>query len=101
MAWFGQSVTQQPQYQHSSGCKTTGGLFSSGLGIKTSTWQTSTQWLQPVQTSGLKNTGFAGLMILGKAKVSLRGIAFSLFSFIDSGVVLVVRFIVRFHVAPV
>jgi hypothetical protein len=65
----GQSMTQQPQYQHSSGCKMTGGFPFSGLGIKTSTWQTLTQVLHPVQHSGLKITGVFGVVIFGKALI--------------------------------
>jgi hypothetical protein len=62
-------MTQQPQYQHSSGCKMIGGSPFSGLGIKTSTWQTLTQVLHPVQNSGLKVTGVFGVGIFGKAHI--------------------------------
>jgi hypothetical protein len=65
----GQSLTQQPQYQHSSGWSIIGGVPFSGLGIYTSTWQTSTQWLQPLQISGLKITGVPGEMTLGSALI--------------------------------
>ena len=64
-----QSMAQQPQYQHSSGCKMIGGFPFSGLGMKTSTWQTLTQILHPVQNSGLKITGVFGVVMFGKALI--------------------------------
>jgi hypothetical protein len=65
----GQSLTQQPPYQHSSGCRIMGGSPLLGLGMKTSIWQTSTHWLQPLQISGLNITGVLGVVILGKALI--------------------------------
>jgi hypothetical protein len=62
-------MTQQPQYQHSSGCKMIGGLPLSGLGMNTSTWHTFTHVLHPLQRSGLKITGVFGVVILGKALI--------------------------------
>src|SRR5208283_161440 len=50
----GQSVTQQPQNQHSSGYISMGGSPFFGLGASLSHMQTSTQVLQPVQTSSSK-----------------------------------------------
>jgi hypothetical protein len=66
----GQSLTQQPQYQHSSGCKIIGGLPFVGLGMYTSTWHSSTQRLHPLQTFSSKITGVFGVVILGKAYIS-------------------------------
>ena len=60
-------MTQQPQYQHSSGCKTIGGHPFSGLGINTSIWHAFTQVLHPLQRSGLKIAGVFGVVMLGKA----------------------------------
>jgi hypothetical protein len=54
----GQTITQQPQYQHSPGYNTKGGLPVSGFGMNISTWQISTQLLHPVHFSALKITGF-------------------------------------------
>jgi hypothetical protein len=62
-------MAQQPQYQHSSGCNIIGGFPISGLGIKTSTWQTLTQVLHPVQSSGSKITGVFGVVMFGKALI--------------------------------
>jgi hypothetical protein len=62
-------MAQQPQYQHSSGCKMIGGLPLSGLGIKTSTWHTFTHVLHPLQNSELKITGVLGVVTLGKALI--------------------------------
>jgi hypothetical protein len=50
----GQSVTQQPQNQHSSGNATIGGFPFSGLGDNVSHMQTSTHVLHPMQASSLK-----------------------------------------------
>ncbi len=66
---LGQSITQQPQYQHSSGCKMIGGLPFSGFGINTSTWQTFTQVLHPLQCCGSKITGVFGVVMFGKALI--------------------------------
>ena len=69
-----QSLTQQPQYQHSSGCRIMGGSPFTGLGINTSTWHTFTQVLHPLQISGLKVTGALGVAMLGKAFIFNRAI---------------------------
>jgi hypothetical protein len=61
----GQSPTQQPQNQHSSGYSTTGGLPFSELGTKTPDRQESTQVLQPVHNSVLKVTLRLGIIGLG------------------------------------
>ena len=50
---------------------------------------------------GLKITGLAGVIILGNAYVSLRGMTVLPISLIDSGIVPVVGFIVSFHIAPI
>jgi hypothetical protein len=63
----GQSVAQQPQYQHSSGCRMMGGWPLWGLGMKTSIWQVSTQVLQPMHFPGSMRTGVLGVGILGIA----------------------------------
>lgn len=65
----GQSLTQVPQYQHSSGCRMIGHLPSCGLGMKTSTGQRSTQVLQPSHMSGLKIAGLPGVAAFGRAQI--------------------------------
>ena len=60
-------MAQQPQYQHSSGCRIIGGLPATGCGIYTSIWHVSTQMLHPSQTSGLKMTGLFGVVTFGMA----------------------------------
>ena len=54
---LGHTSTQHPQYQHSPGYSTIGGLPFSGLGDRMSTWQTSMHRLQPLQISGLNSRG--------------------------------------------
>jgi hypothetical protein len=61
----GQSPTQQPQNQHSSGYSTTGGLPFSELGTNTPDRQESTQVLQPVHNSVLKVTLRLGVIGFG------------------------------------
>ena len=97
----GQSMTQQPQYQHSSGWRMIGGSPSTGLGIYTSTWQTSTHWLHPIHISGLNMTCVFGVVILGKAFISFWLIIISLFCFIDSSVIHIVSLVIGFHITPI
>jgi len=54
------SRTQVPQYQHSSGYTTIGGRLFSGLGMRTSERQISTQRLHPVHTVGSNSTAWFG-----------------------------------------
>jgi len=54
----GQTTTQQPQYQHSPGYRTTGVFPFSALGMNRSTCHISTQLLQPVHLSASKTMGF-------------------------------------------
>src|SRR4030043_625199 len=62
---LGHSSTQPAQNQHSSGYKTMGGFFFSGLGIITSVGHTSTQRLQPLHIAGLNFTPLLGVGGLG------------------------------------
>ena len=78
-----------------------GGLPSSGLGIKTSTWHTFTQVLHPAQKPGLKVTGELAVAMLGKALILFCVIVVILFSFMNSRVIPIVSFMIGFHVAPI
>lgn len=73
----GHSMTQQPQYQHSPGYKTIGGLPFSGLGTIMSTWQASTHLLHPVHFSLSYFKGFA-------AGISSDGYVFPQFTAVPS-----------------
>ena len=57
----GQTITQLPLYQHSSGYNTSGGLLFCGFGINTSCVHISTHMLQPLQISSLNTTGLLGV----------------------------------------
>jgi hypothetical protein len=62
---LGHSSIQAAQNQHSSGYRTMGGFFFSGLGIITSVGHTSTQRLQPLHISGLNFCPLLGVIGLG------------------------------------
>jgi hypothetical protein len=55
------SWTQHPQYQHSSGYNTIGGIFVAGFGIKTSVRHASTHALHPLHTSELNSIASFGV----------------------------------------
>ena len=66
----GQSPTQQPQNQHSSGYSTMGGLPFSGLGTSTPDRHTFTHVLQPLHISSLNITGLLGVTMFGYIRTS-------------------------------
>jgi hypothetical protein len=71
----GQSPTQHPQNQHSSGYSEIGGRPFSGLGTNTPERQLSTQVLQPLHNPGSNSTFWLGVIGLG-TRYALLSIAF-------------------------